>query len=518
MKLVTQIRVALLLMLMLGLGSAFLSLRSLNQSRLYIERLNIAHLIYEQYLTLESHIYQLFKQYGDAIIIGDSNQRADKSALITQIENDTLKIHHLISSDTTRSEEEKTVALDTLESIDATVKSLITKLDRFSPTGTGELSSDWGRLSNLLNNEIDQGLSQLIDSALQRKANEVRVTTETAARGVFRQQVFAVLFAVVTLLAVLALVLMLNRKITRPIDKLLAGVRKFGDGQFDHRINPVGRDELAEIGSSFDVMAASVAQKNQSLTSENIDLQKAVDERTQQLSVMLDDVRRIDESRKRMIADVSHELRTPLTIIQGEADIALRGSNAAISDYRAALEKTREAATHTARLVDDLLFVARTEAGEVKLDLSAMDLDLLVQETLEVYGQKIEFKSSTSPAPMIGDSGRIRQALLVLLENARHHGGDDVAIALDHRGENYFLHVEDSGPGMSDATKKLAFERYFRGSNAAERYSEGAGLGLPVAMSIAKAHGGTVALSDRAGGGLVATLVLPEATGVGAAA
>jgi len=518
MKLVPQLRVALLLMLVLGVGSAFLSLRNLKQSQLYIERINNSHMVYAQYLVLESHIYQLFKQYGDAIIIGDSNQRAKKEALIAAIDSDIQRLNVLINSGNLRSANDQYIALQTLKQIEITVKSLITKLDEFSPTGTGELSSDWGRLSTLLNNEIDEVLSKLIQTALIRKAEVVKTTSQTVEKAIDRQQFFTVSFSVLALLGVLALVLALHRKITRPIDKLLAGVRLFGEGQFDHRVNLPGKGELAEIGSTFDAMAASVAQKNQSLTSENIDLQKAVDERTQQLSMMLDDVKRIDESRKRMIADVSHELRTPLTIIRGEADIALRGDDKLVPEYRCALEKTREAASHTARLVDDLLFVARTEAGEVKLDLNTMDLNQLVLETIQFYGQKIKFSSVLGETQLVGDRGRIRQALLVLLENARHHGGENIEISLRNLAEQYQLSVEDSGPGMPDHIKKLAFERYYRGSNAAERYSQGAGLGLPVAMSIAKAHGGTVELNDRPGGGLIATLVLPGTLKAGAVA
>jgi len=76
MKLVTQLRLALLLMLLLGLCGAALQLWNANQSRTHIKRINLSHTIYEGYLSLESHTYQLFKQYGDAIIIGDVNQRA----------------------------------------------------------------------------------------------------------------------------------------------------------------------------------------------------------------------------------------------------------------------------------------------------------------------------------------------------------------------------------------------------------------------------------------------------------
>ena len=98
----------------------------------------------------------------------------------------------------------------------------------------------------------------------------------------------------------------------------------------------------------------------------------------------------------------------------------------------------------------------------------------------------------------------------VLLDNARHHGGDWVGIELHTQADGYRIAIEDTGPGMTDEEKSLAFERFYRGSNAAERYREGAGLGLPVAQSIAQAHGGNIQLFDRAAGGLKAVLSLPD--------
>jgi signal transduction histidine kinase len=98
----------------------------------------------------------------------------------------------------------------------------------------------------------------------------------------------------------------------------------------------------------------------------------------------------------------------------------------------------------------------------------------------------------------------------ILLENARHYGGGgEIALGLDRATEGWRLSVADRGPGMSDAEKAGAFERFYRGPQAADRYGEGVGLGLPVAKSIVEAHGGTLTLEDRDGGGLVAVVMLP---------
>jgi signal transduction histidine kinase len=304
--------------------------------------------------------------------------------------------------------------------------------------------------------------------------------------------------------------MMLSRRVTRPINSLIAGVRKFGEGQLDYRVSLAGPDELAEIGRTFNVMANRYAEKNQTLSSEKESLTKAVEDRTKRLSLMLDEVKRSDESRKRMIADVSHELRTPMTIIKGEADIALRGEQKTASTYQGALTRIREAANHTARLVDDLLFVARSEAGEIELKVSHIDLQKVVNDATHTFGHDVPVTSNLKSAVVQGDPGRIRQALLVLLENARHHGGDQIVMKIESMLDGFRIAVEDSGPGMNQQEKSQAFQRFYRGSNAAERYRDGAGLGLPVALSIAQAHGGTITLDDRTGGGLVASLHLPE--------
>ena len=510
MKLVTQLRLAILLILGLGLSSVALMLWHFQQSEKHIQRISIAQSIYGRYLNLESHIYQLFKQYGDAIIIGDANQRESKNKLIDAISSDFRIIDDSIALKAGLVESSREAEVESLEKIQYTVDRLIRQLDQFSPTGTGELASDWNKLSELLNAEIDQNFRGLIQTALDEQERNALSTTLSVEKAVLHQQITAAVLAVLAIVAAIAGIMMLSRRFTHPINTLVAGVREFGDGKLDYRINPAGKDEISEIGKTFDTMAAQIAEKNKTLTDEKRILQEAVDERTMQLSHMLEDVKRIDASRRRMIADVSHELRTPLTIIKGEADIALRGDTKSVDIYIEALGRTREAANHTARLVDDLLFVARTEAGEVRLNLVEMNLYKVTLDAQQTFARNSNFITELTTAPMRGDALRIQQAILVLLENAKRYGGSNIDLRLENSAKGYAISVEDDGPGMDDETKSQAFERFFRGSNAAERYRDGAGLGIPVAYSIAKAHGGTIELSDREGGGLVAALLLPS--------
>ena len=102
-----------------------------------------------------------------------------------------------------------------------------------------------------------------------------------------------------------------------------------------------------------------------------------------------------------------------------------------------------------------------------------------------------------------------KRQILILLENASRYGGEQVTLRLDKAVGGYRIAVEDNGPGMTEEERSRAFQRYFRGSNAASHYSEGVGLGLPVAKSIIDAHGGSISIDERDGGGLIVAFTLP---------
>lgn len=104
---------------------------------------------------------------------------------------------------------------------------------------------------------------------------------------------------------------------------------------------------------------------------------------------------------------------------------------------------------------------------------------------------------------------RIRQVMLILLENAVHYGGDLIRVGLEQVASGYLVSVADNGPGITKQDQEQAFERFYRGSNAAQRYQRGTGLGLPVAKAIVEAHGGEIALRSAPGEGVTVVFTLP---------
>lgn len=513
MTLVSRIRIYFLIFIILSTGSSMLAAWSIQKSNYHIQRLTLSHQVLDDFLLIESHTYQLFKQFGDALLIGNRDVSAETRLLSHSIQQDIARARAAIRAEMkflqARQNDEHT-ELEKLAEIETRVNHLTASLEALAERRVrGNLRTNWSEVSRILNTDIDLGFRQLIRDVIDGESAEVLRAREAAHRQVQFQQTLVVLCALTALGTAIYGAHRFKRLITEPVERLAEGVRRFAEGDIHARIELKGRDEISSLGAEFDVMAERLAEQTHSLEQQKMTLTRVVDQRTEQLEQLFRELKRSEEARKQMIADVSHELRTPLTIIKGEADVALRSRDTGAAPYREALERTRDAASHTARLVDDLLLVARAESGELALKEEVIDLGAIVDEVTRYFGRDITVVKEIEPAPMIGDPGRLRQVLLILLQNARNHGGHAVRVRLAEFHHGYRLQVEDDGPGMTDDEKQFAFMRFFRGSNAAERYSEGAGLGLPVAQSIVHAHCGQITLGDAPGGGLLVDITLP---------
>lgn len=225
-----------------------------------------------------------------------------------------------------------------------------------------------------------------------------------------------------------------------------------------------------------------------------------------------------DDARRRLFADISHELRTPLTVIRGEAEIALRGREKSIEDYQTSLRRIVDQANHTARLVDDLLFVARTDAGEPRLKMQVVAVVELVQQ-VSSDAQALSASKNISVALDLGiprvtitaDPERLRQALMVVIDNAIRYSRphEQIAVGIHAHVQGVSVQITDNGIGISPAEIEQVFERYYRGGGAERQHSAGSGLGLPIAKAIIVAHGGEISLDSAPGRGTRATIVLP---------
>jgi signal transduction histidine kinase len=223
------------------------------------------------------------------------------------------------------------------------------------------------------------------------------------------------------------------------------------------------------------------------------------------------------------IADVSHELRTPLTVLRGNAQVgqALGGSPEHNELYAEIVEESRR----MSRMVEDLLFLARSDSATLPLELETVSVETLLAELAgraEVLARERGAKLETGlegKGLVEVDGQKIEQAVLILVDNAAKYGPKGGVITLTSyvRSGELRIGVEDRGPGIPREELPRIFERFYRLDKARSRKLGGAGLGLPIAKTVVEAHGGHVEALSRPGEGTMMTLCLPLLAGPGRA-
>ena len=230
---------------------------------------------------------------------------------------------------------------------------------------------------------------------------------------------------------------------------------------------------------------------------------------------------RSEQHVRRFVADASHELRTPLAVIKGYAELSGRTQADDPDQLLKNLDKVHVEASRMSALVDDLLLLARLDAGR-PLDRDDVDLTRLVLESVvdaQVVAPDHEWILDLPDEPVIvvGDDQRLHQVVSNLLSNARRHtpAGTRVSatVARSCDGESATLTVEDDGPGLPEKLRGQVFERFARGDTARTRAAGGTGLGLSLVKAIVDAHGGSIAVDSRPGlTRFVVTLPLSSST------
>ncbi|WP_185806598.1 HAMP domain-containing sensor histidine kinase [Streptomyces sp. RP5T] len=217
---------------------------------------------------------------------------------------------------------------------------------------------------------------------------------------------------------------------------------------------------------------------------------------------------------RQFVADASHELRTPLASIRGYAELTRRGREQVGPDTRHALGRIESEAGRMTLLVEDLLLLARLDAGR-PLQFEQTDLVPLVVDTISdarAAGMDHNWRLDLpdEPALVSGDAARLQQVLINLLGNARKHTppGTTVTARVQRRGPWMCVDVEDNGQGIPSDLLPHVFERFARGDSARSRATGSTGLGLAIVQAVATAHGGAVTV-DSVPGRTVFTVHLP---------
>ena len=264
-------------------------------------------------------------------------------------------------------------------------------------------------------------------------------------------------------------------RVVAPVTALTQTARAITETDLSRRIQVQGRDEVAQLATTF--------------------------------NAMLDRLERGFGGQRRFVADAGHELRTPLTIVRGHIELL----DAAPESRRETLELVTDELDRMARIVEDLLLLAKHEQPDF-LQLSTVDLGQLTDE-LEQKVRALADRPWTVEARgrgvIVADRQRLTQAVVQLAENAVRYSGDGEPVTLGSEvvGGEARLWVRDRGPGIPADQQERIFERFQRGGGS--RRSEGAGLGLTIVRAIVDAHHGRIELESELGRGSTFTLVVP---------
>ncbi len=514
----TRLMAVFCALLVVGIAGLAASMVSIHQIKRQVEVSHEAHHELASYLHLANNSHLILKQMTATALADIPNILPIGTQLQQAMRAELAAIRgHLDGAAVSDAERARTLAqLERLqlrlEELDARYNNVVSLQDNGEEEEAHAALQDLVKTSNY--QEIFSILAGFIDHAHEDVHNvddNGRTLTNRAESIVYLQMLFTVPFMILA-------AIYLRHHVRTSLSALTTGTDAVAQGSLEHRIPDLASSEFHHLGRSFNRMAGQLSGQREALQRLNQGLEETVAERTADLRIANEKLEKTDRMRRRLFADISHELRTPLTIIRGEAEVSLRGREKPASAYRESLTRIVTKCGQMGRLVDDLLFMARSDSGEARFDFRTLAIGPLLSEVVRDFTPAAQRKDirldldvdDLGTLSVNGDGGRLRQVFSVLIDNAVRYCGAGSAIhvtgTLEER--DAVLRLEDTGPGIAPDDLPHVFTRFYRGHNAAQS-SAGTGLGLPVAKAIIDAHGGRITLDNRAGGGTVATIRLP---------
>lgn len=350
----------------------------------------------------------------------------------------------------------------------------------------------------------DKQLSQVVRDIVKGEQEEVE-EVKGEITSLTQSITYATgLLALLTIIGVIGLALFLSRSIVGPVEILATGADKIGAGELSYRIELPREDEFGLVANRFNKMAGQLENQQNLLRSANEHLEQAVAQRTSELEETNSRLRQIDETRRNFFSNVSHELRTPVTVLLGEAEVALRSGKATLNDMKDAMGRIVAHGAYLRRRLNDLLSLARSDDGEIKLELKDTVLNEVIEDavkTASAYAAandvQLNYTPSTKDYIAKLDESWFKQCILVLIDNAVKFSkpDDTITVYLKDQGDHAIIEVIDEGPGIEDEALPHLFERYYQAKEGQKR--EGTGLGLAIAHWIVTGHGGRIWAANR---------------------
>jgi signal transduction histidine kinase len=279
----------------------------------------------------------------------------------------------------------------------------------------------------------------------------------------------------------------------RPLEDLVEASGRLAEGDLDARVKVGGLSETAALGAAFNEMAD--------------ELQRQAGERD-----------RLDRMKDEFVLTASHELRSPLTSVQGFAELLMLEREHLTPKQADTVEIILDNTRHLVRLLNDLLDLARSDAGRLTIKPVPTEAAALIAEAVRTMRGQTESAEQVLSEdvpddipPLRVDPDRIRQVLLNLLTNAHEYCPERASIRVSARriGANVEISVNDDGPGIPPDQLEHIFERFTRGDAGLTQRVGGTGLGLAISKSLVELHGGAIGADSAPGEGSTFSILLP---------
>ncbi|MGQ4600765.1 ATP-binding protein [Nocardia sp. R6R-6] len=268
-----------------------------------------------------------------------------------------------------------------------------------------------------------------------------------------------------------------SKRVLTPLHQLAGTAARIASGDLDLRLAASGDQDLATTVESF--------------------------------NSMVDSLQRRIEREHRLFGDVSHELRTPLTTLMASVDVLNRNRGDLPERSQRAVQLVTAEVDHLRRLLDDLLALARVEAGMHHGDAEPLSVRELLTHTLADRRYPAELLTVDQDVTVRGRKLELERTVANLLHNADRHGGGVVAVTLCRDGAEAVISVDDAGPGVSPRDRTRIFER-FATARGGRRSAGGTGIGLALVAETVATHHGRVDCTERPGGGARFVIRLPR--------
>lgn len=279
----------------------------------------------------------------------------------------------------------------------------------------------------------------------------------------------------------------------RPLEDLVDASGRLAGGDLDARVKVGGLSETATLGSAFNEMAE--------------ELQRRAGERDQ-----------LDRMKDEFVLTASHELRSPLTSVQGFAELLLLEREKLTPKQAETVEVILDNTRHLVRLLNDLLDLARSDAGRLTIRPEQTGATGLIEDAvrtmraqLDARGQELNLEIEPDLPQIEADRDRIRQVLVNLLTNANEYcpQGANIGVKARRVDAEVEIDVIDDGPGIPEQQLEHIFERFSRGDAGETQRVGGTGLGLAISKSLIDLHGGTIGAESTPGEGSIFRIRLP---------